>query len=86
MSGLKYETDYRSGGGGGGGRVEEGGGGVFCFQPLSLAHRLWFTDNIVNDDVELFIVVPFESGSFKSCSLYFLSFLFSFGEGGWQGK
>lgn len=62
------------------------GGGVFCFQPLSLAHRLWFTDNIVNDDVELFIVVPFESGSFKSCSLYFLSFLFSFGEGGWQGK
>lgn len=59
---------------------------MFCFQPLSLAHRLWFTDNIVNDDVELFIVVPFESGSFKSCSLYFLSFLFSFGEGGVAGE
>lgn len=84
MSGLKYETDYRSGGGGGGGRVGEGGGRVLF--SASLAHRLWFTDNIVNDDVELFIVVPFESGSFKSCSLYFLSFLFSFGEGGWQGK
>lgn len=39
MSGLKYETDYRSGGGGGGGRVGEGGGACFVF---SLSH--WPTD------------------------------------------